>query len=194
MFDLLRHGQTRGGARFLGSTDEPLAEEGWAQMWHAVRRDQCRWQRIIASPLRRCAAFAQTLGHRAGIAVTLDSRFQEMHFGRWEGLTAAQIMAAEAEALSNFWHDPQRHTPPDAEPLNVFASRVLAAWHDVATDYRGEEILLVTHGGVIRVILCAILQYPPQRLLELDVPHAGRWRVRVELGENHIRAAALETA
>ncbi|MGH8626386.1 MAG: hypothetical protein ACREYC_14335 [Gammaproteobacteria bacterium] len=37
--DLRRHGEAEGGARYRGSTDDPLTAEGWAQMWAAVRED-----------------------------------------------------------------------------------------------------------------------------------------------------------
>jgi hypothetical protein len=58
--DLLRHGEVEGGVRFRGSTDHPLTAEGWAQMWAAVGTD-IHWDRIVTSPLTRCADFARAL-------------------------------------------------------------------------------------------------------------------------------------
>lgn len=126
---LLRHGETEGGARFRGSTDDPLSLAGWEQMRIAVGKEP--WQRIVASPLKRCAEFADGLAARLGIPLEIDDRLREMHFGGWEGKTAAELMESDGEALTRFWRDPASYTPPGAEPLRDFQVRVLAAWSDL---------------------------------------------------------------
>lgn len=175
--DLLRHGETEGGARYCGTTDDPLTGAGWEQMWAAVRHDT-HWDRIVTSPLRRCAQFAHTLARQHSIPLTLDERLAEMHFGAWEGRSAAELMSTDPDALARFWEDPATHAPAGAEPLAHFAERVLTAWHDIVRGHAGRRILLVTHGGVIRVILCHVLRRPVERLLELDVGHAALYRIR----------------
>lgn len=174
---LLRHGETRGSPRFCGSTDDPLTELGWKQVRAAVKNDGSAWQRIISSPLSRCADFAWELGDQLGLPVSLDERFQEMHFGAWEGRSAAELMDTDAEALGLFWDDPKSNTPPLAEPLLQFESRVLSAWHNTLARYSGESMLLVTHGGVIRTLLCHLQQQPIERLLQFEVKHAALRRV-----------------
>ena len=188
--DLLRHGETQGGPGFFGSTNTPLTEQGWVQMWSAVDNAP-RWNRIVASPLARCAAFAQALAEKHAIRLTLEERIQEMHFGAWEGQSASELMATDADALARFWRDPSQHTPPDAEPLASFVNRVLTAWNDIALRHRDENVLLVTHGGVIRVILCQILQHPVERLLELEVKHAALRRIQIEHATGCFHATVL---
>ena len=186
--DLLRHGETEGGARYRGTTDDPLTAAGWEQMWAAVN-DNARWNGIVSSPLRRCAEFARALARQRSMPLTLDPRLAEMHFGAWEGRSAAELMSADPEALARFWHNPAAHAPPGAEPLTRFAARVLEAWHGIVRAHPGRRVLLVTHGGVIRAILCHVLRRPIERLLELDVGHAALHRVRaaIDAGGN-IRA------
>ncbi len=179
VIDLLRHGETAGGARFRGSTDDALTEVGWTQMRTATEQGAPGWDRIISSPLKRCADFACELGQQHSLPVSLDERFQEMHFGAWEGCSAAELMATDADALTRFWNDPLRHTPPQAEPLADFELRVMSAWRDVVSRYAGENILLVTHGGVIRVLLCHTRQHPIERLLEFEVGHASIQRIHI---------------
>lgn len=178
--DLLRHGETEGGARYRGTTDDPLTATGWEQMWAAVN-DNAGWDGIVTSPLRRCAEFARALARQRSIPLTLDPRFAEMHFGAWEGRSAAELMSTDPEALARFWDDPVTHAPPGAEPLARFATRVLMAWHGIVRDRPGWQVLLVTHGGVIRVILCYVLRRPVARLLELDVGHAALYRLRAAI-------------
>jgi len=177
MIDLLRHGETTGGACFRGSIDDALTDEGWAQMDAAIKQRMANhsqtWQRIVSSPLQRCANFAHKLGQQYSLPVSLDTRFKEMHFGLWEGRTAIELMNADENALTQFWNDPLQNTPPEAEPLLVFQQRVLAAWTDLLRDYPGERILLVTHGGVIRVVLCHVRQRPIKQLLNIEVKHAA---------------------
>lgn len=174
---LLRHGETEGGSRYRGSTDDALSPLGWEQMWAAV--GELEWDRIVASPLIRCAAFAQALAERRSIPFEIDARLGEMHFGAWEGRTAIEIMAEDTDALTRFWQNPAAYPPPDGEPLMDFQARVLAAWRDAARANAGRRVLLVSHGGPIRVVMCEIKQHPVERLLELEVAHAALFAVRI---------------
>ncbi|MBP8284764.1 MAG: alpha-ribazole phosphatase family protein [Chromatiaceae bacterium] len=183
--DLLRHGETLGGSRFRGRLDDPLTERGWDRMWAAVRPPDGGgegvpvWDGIVTSPLARCADFARALSERESIPLRLDPRLAELDFGDWEGQTAADLMASDAEALGRFWADPVAHPPPSGEPLLAFQGRVLTAWDELLRQDRGDRTLVISHGGVIRVILCQVLGYPLGRLLELDVGHASLTGIRV---------------
>lgn len=177
--DLLRHGETEYHQRYCGSTDHPLSPQGWAQMWREATQTGLSWKRIVASPLIRCAAFAQALGQLHSIPVTYDARLREIHFGAWENQSAADLMHTQAEALACFWRKPVHFPPPQGERLLDFQSRVLAAWDEIVTQFAGQSILLITHGGVIRVIRCHIQQHPLERLLELEVKHAEMHRISI---------------
>ena len=178
--DLLRHGETVGGTCFRGSTDDPLTELGWRQLWETIEKNESCWDRIITSPLIRCADFSKYLGQKLSIPVTHDEQFKEMHFGAWEGCSANDLMTIDADALSQFWNDPVSYTPPQAEPLLDFERRVMSGWQNILSRYSGERILLITHGGVIRLLLCHIHQRPLQRILEVEVGHASMHGIRVE--------------
>lgn len=177
--DLLRHGETAGGARYRGVTDDPLTAAGWAQMWSAVDSD-VHWEGVISSPLVRCAEFARALAKRHSLPLRLDARLREMDFGAWEGRTAAELLEKEPNALARFWQNPLNHPPPHGEPLQHVQSRVLAAWREVTA--RRRPVLLISHGGPLRVILCHTLGHPLERMLEIDVPHAARRQVRMPIG------------
>lgn len=169
--DLLRHGAT-GLSGFRGSLDDPLSDEGWAQMRSAVR-EAGPWQAVLSSPLTRCAAFARELAARHGAPLELDARLAELHFGTWEGRSAEQLMQTQPAALARFWEDPWRHAPPGGETLDAFEARVLAAWREACATYAGRRVLVVTHGGVIRLLLCRVRGLPRSEFLRLEVPHAS---------------------
>lgn len=177
-FDLLRHGETVGGDRYRGSTDDPLTAAGWIQMWAAVE-SEAPWNRIITSPLRRCAEFALAMAKRRSIPLRVDPRLRELHFGAWESRTAKDLMARDAAALMHFWHDPVAHPPPGSEPLVAFQQRVLTAWEEHVYRYCGEHVLIITHGGPMRIILGHLAQRPLAELLRIDAPPASLTRIRV---------------
>jgi broad specificity phosphatase PhoE len=176
--DLLRHGETRAGSVYLGRSDALLSEHGYRQMAEALP-DAPRYHAVLSSPLARCAVFAQDYAQQHGLPLHFDARFQEIDFGAWDGRSAAEIAAADPGALENFWRDPVVFTPPQAEPLLSFQARVLAAWQELTARYPGQRVLLVTHGGVMRIILCHLQQRPLAELLSLTVPHAALHQVIV---------------
>ena len=177
--DLLRHGETDSTDSFCGSTDSVLTQAGRSQMWSRVRETQMPWRVIVTSPLQRCADFAHELAAHCAIPVVSDERLEEIDFGLWEGVKIAELMNAHAQALTAFWTDPVRFTPPQAESVTDFQQRVLDAWADIVSQYLGSHILLITHGGVMRIVQCHIQYYSLQRLLEFEVPHAALHAIEI---------------
>ncbi len=179
--ELLRHGATDDGgpAILRGRRDDALTAEGWAQMRAATssapRQGRDAWQAVVTSPLRRCAEFARELAEARGLPLLTDARLAELDFGAWDGRAIDSLMqdAAEAEALRGFWRDPWRYPPPRGETLADFQTRVRSAWRDIAARHTGRRVLIVSHGGVIRLLLCTARGLPRHRLLEIDVPHAS---------------------
>jgi alpha-ribazole phosphatase len=179
--DLLRHGETELGGGLRGSLDDALTSKGWEQMRAAVL-EQGPWDRLISSPLQRCARFAEELGAKSGLPVVLDKDLQELHFGAWEGQSAAALMETDAEALGLFWADPYAFTPPDGEPVADFSKRVLAAVERLHAAYAGERILLISHGGVMRLLLAQARGLPREQLLNVEVGHGALFSLSVEAG------------
>jgi len=182
---LLRHGETEGGPRYRGSSDDALTPLGWQQMETAV--GDTTWDRIITSPLIRCADFARALAERRSIPLTIDPRLREMHFGAWEGKSAAELMESDADALARFWRDPAANPPPGGEPLADFQARMLGAWREIIQNHPGQRLLLVSHGGPIRAILCEVQGHPLTRMLEIEVGHGALRCVRVGDGFPELR-------
>ncbi|WP_458378511.1 alpha-ribazole phosphatase family protein [Pseudomonas chlororaphis] len=179
--DLLRHGETELGGGLRGSLDDALTDAGWQQMRAAVA-GQGPWDRLVSSPLQRCARFAEELGARLALPVSLDPDLQELHFGAWEGQSAAALMATDAEALGRFWADPYAFTPPQGEPVLAFSERVLRAVERLQQRHAGERVLLVSHGGVMRLLLARARGLPREQLLNVEVAHGALFALTVEAG------------
>lgn len=181
--DLLRHGEPLGGKRVRGQRDDPLNGRGWEQMWRAARGGD--WDVVVTSPLRRCAEFAMRLSAARGLPMIYEPGFKELGFGVWEGRSAAQLTVDDAQRMARFRRDPIYRQPWGAEPLHVFARRVLGAWHALLDAYPGQRVLVVTHAGVIRYLILQALGAGPGSLFQIDVPYAGRSRIEVNVRGAH---------
>lgn len=61
------------------------------------------------------------------------------------------------QALENFWQSPDEYPLPEAETLANFNARIKAQWQILLKRHQNHSILLVSHGGVIRMILAEVL-------------------------------------
>lgn len=177
VIELLRHGEPVGGSRYRGQIDDVLSEHGWKQMWQAVE-GRPLWEQIVTSPLQRCHAFATALAGRHHLPLAQEPRFVEVGFGVWEGRTRTELERLEPGQVARFLADPLAHRPPGAEPLDAFLARVRAGYAEMVERYAGQSILVVAHAGVIRAVLCHVLQIPPAAMYRIHVANAGITRLR----------------
>ncbi|MER0215944.1 MAG: histidine phosphatase family protein [Nitrosomonas sp.] len=178
VIDLIRHGQPAGGRRYRGhGVDDPLSEKGWSQMWHAVGNYN-DWNHIITSPLQRCQAFAFALGERHGINVTVESRFKEVGFGEWEGLSHDEIKIGRVTEYQAFLRDPVNCRPLGAEPLDDFIQRVSSAYEEAIGRCHHSHFLIVAHAGVMRAIIAKTVHASPAGLYRIKISNGGITRIR----------------
>lgn len=176
--DLLRHGVCEGGEIFRGSTDVPLIEKGWEQMRHSLQPYE-GWDCVVSSSLRRCRAFAEKFSEEKALPLKVNSAFQEIHFGDWEGQKISDIEREHGASLWRFWNDPEFFSPPNGETMQAFRARVLQAAQSILAEHSGQHILLISHGAVIRTLLCEWLQMPLSAFSTIAVPYAGLSRMRI---------------
>jgi len=180
IIDLIRHGEPVGGRAYRGhNIDDSLSEKGWQQMWQAVGED-CPWNKIISSPLSRCASFARALAEENSLDVSIEDNFKEVGFGSWEGLTPDQIKSDNLKEYEDFYKDPVNLRPPGAEPLNDFTSRVISSYEKCVAEHTGNHILIVAHAGVIRAIIAHALMAPAAAMYKIKVSNAGITRIRFD--------------
>jgi alpha-ribazole phosphatase len=170
---LVRHGETAWNAqrRYQGIADIPLSELGQAQ---AAALAECltgeRIDMIHASDLQRACHTAETIATRHGLPVCTDPRLREIAFGRWEGLTYAEIEARYPTELGRWVMDPASCPPPGGEALDRLQVRVASWLGELAQGHSHQAVLVVAHGGSLQMLLCLALGLSP----------AARWRFRVD--------------
>lgn len=176
---LLQHGAVEAGDVFCGELETPLSKAGWKQLKQAFGQAKPAWDAVVTSPKVQCAAFAQWYADKHSLPLTVDERLREIHFGDWEGCSPRQIMQTQPEKLAQWWANPAQFTPVGGEDFAEFRVRVLDAWDDLQQEWRGKRILVVTHAGIIRLLVGHVLQMPDERLLSLNVEYGTLTRLRV---------------
>jgi broad specificity phosphatase PhoE len=143
----LRHGPTEWNAagRIQGHTDIPLSEAGLAQMQSLRLPGDFSAARVFVSPLLRAQQTAAALGLAVGV---LDARLMEQNWGRWEGLTNAQIRTQDGEDCFPRAGLKHHFRPPGGESTAELMARVAAFMADAARERR--DAVAVAHFGVLR--------------------------------------------
>jgi broad specificity phosphatase PhoE len=162
---LVRHGQSVWNAdgRWQGQADPPLSELGEQQAVAAARAVGLV-DAVYASDLTRARRTAEIVAEQLGTDVAVDPRLRERHAGDWEGRTLAEI----EEGWPGYLETGRR--PAGYEPDDSVLERVRAALDAIAGAHDG-DVLVITHGGVVRVL---------ERHLDRDadglIPNlGGRW-------------------
>jgi alpha-ribazole phosphatase len=171
-FILLRHGEPELRDCFLGRLDSPATQRGIDSCINAVSGIDIG--HIISSPLQRSAAAAQAIAASLGLQVDLDSRWQELDFGAWDGRSAQAIGQVEARELHDFWTDPDLHPPPGGERWSQIKDRVSAAMNETAKRSFKRPVLVVSHAGAIRAALAVACSFGFAETMRLDLPYAAQ--------------------
>ena len=122
-------------------------------MGRALRPVQ--FDRIVCSDLSRAFETAQAIAAGREVAIEKDARLREMAFGRWEGLTWAQILDAYPEMEHVHWTDPASYVPDGGEGFGAVVQRVGLTLQELRAT-QGERVLVVTHAGPIHAALFAL--------------------------------------
>ena len=172
--DLLRHGESELSHTLRGSLDDALTAKGWQQMLSSIDQSQTlpqQWDVVFSSPLQRCSMFAEHCVKERDIPLILDKNLQEMHFGDWEGQSIQQLYEQFPETLADFWQKPTQTTLPNAETMHQFHLRVSTAMSNIQQlmQLNGwQSALVITHGGVIKLLKCMVLQQPLDDVLKMS--------------------------
>jgi len=173
---LVRHGETdwnRDG-RWQGGSDTRLNDLGREQARALAEQLDGEIDVLYSSDLARARETAEIVAARLGLEVRLDPRLRERGFGSWEGLTTIEIEERFADAHRR-WLAGEGAGADDAEAFEDFSARVEDFLSDVLRLHPGEDVLVISHGGSIRVIhaLAAGVDYVRDHRLIPGVPNCS---------------------
>lgn len=169
---LVRHGETvwSGLDRCTGTADVPLSPLGERQARRlADRLADWRFDAVHASDRRRALdTVAPVLAGRPELMPRACPRLRERDFGRWEGAPWSSLPT---------YAGGEQAAPGEVETLESLAERV-ASWWAAAGAIGEGRLLVVSHGGPLRVLLCLLLGLPPERHWSFRIDLAGLSVVR----------------
>ena len=172
---LVRHGEPAGvRGRCYGKLDIGLSATGREQMERSAESLKAEpFDAIYASPRVRTMESAHILSASHACPCHQDDGLREIDFGDFEGLTYDEI-AARYPALYQRWMDsPTEVQFPNGESFAAMRARVLQAFDAIRHRHEGGTIAIVTHGGVIRILLATALEMPDRNLFRLAQEYAA---------------------
>jgi len=170
---LTRHGETSWNAkrRYQGQTDVPLSDVGRRQAAALSRRLALREiHAIYVSDLQRAFETAQIIAEPHGLSPVVAPCLREISFGDWEGLTYDEVQARDPENLAAWLSTPVDVAPAHGETMSQVAERVKPLLDTLVRDHQGQTVLWVTHGGLLRILLCLLL----------ELPLRSHWKLRMD--------------
>lgn len=168
---LLRHGDTGMGQILVGATDLPLAPRASVELAGASRLlAAVHFDHIWRSPRLRCQETLATVLPQAEAEIVDDLR--EVNFGRWEMQSFSEINKEYPEDMARLAAWDQDFAFPGGESIASFLARAAAVRARVAALAKasakaggGRKVLMVTHSGIIRQLICGWLGIPSRQYL-----------------------------
>ena len=172
---LLRHGETGSEyqKRYIGWKDISLAEPGRRNVEALTEMVRLRRPSLcLCSTLRRCRESAEIVAGTLGIPVYFNPDLKEIDFGDWEGLSFQEIAAADPEHVLKWARFKPDFSFPGGESITHFLDRV-GRIAKCLTEMPEKEVLVCTHGGMIRGLICHFLGLEPCNYLSFEVSPAS---------------------
>ena|GEM_PF-163749 len=166
----MRHGQTENfdNPPFNGWRDAPLTEAGRRQLDQlAEALSVVPFKAVYSSDLSRAVYGGRRLAEKLGLDLTVEPKWREMSFGRWEGLTYDQIAAEDKPLIRRLFSPGGEGAglpfPGGGESSASFRGRVAGALEALqAAHPDGGRVALMAHGGVCKMIWNLLLKTPPE--------------------------------
>jgi alpha-ribazole phosphatase len=166
---LTRHGEVVNHGVYNGQTDVDITPQAIQQMERL--RDLLgdkNLRAVYSSDLLRTRKGAEIIARPHGLKPQVFPEFREVHFGRWQGLNYAQVMERYPADIPQWLSNVEIFRIPGGESMGEVRQRAIPKLKELIERHRGEEIVLVCHGALNRVILADALHLPLDHLLRIE--------------------------
>lgn len=173
---MIRHGQTDWNVSGLwqGRRDLPLNEVGLAEAESLRERFAgLAIDAVYSSDLERASTTAGLIAADHDLPLRRRPELREMHFGLLEGLTRPEGQQRYPDFWAKYQIDSVSTSFPDGECFSQVLQRGQAFLAEAMHDFPGGTVLVVSHGGLLRAILCHFLDLDPRRRGRIRWDNAG---------------------
>ena len=170
----IRHAETDLAGTFCGHSDPPVNSTGREQIAALIASLAGQsFDAIYTSDLRRAVETATAFA----VPIVKSSRLREIHFGKWEGLTWAEIEQRDP-AYAQSWVKSFPALPaPGGEVFESFERRIVDKVNHLISLAGSQRIAVVTHAGVMRVVLRTFLKHTEQEALDRTKSYCSSFRL-----------------
>ena len=162
------------GQRLLGWTDVALSSIGVERASNlSLRFREEGITRIETSPLKRAVLTAQMIAADISVPLVFQEDLREINFGSCEGLTFEELESKFPAVHKAYLAQGSDVVFPEGESFEGFRSRVKRWLNSLLASHDGETVLVISHGGVIRVALCLLLDWSPETFWSLRQDYGG---------------------
>ncbi|MFL0269535.1 histidine phosphatase family protein [Candidatus Clostridium radicumherbarum] len=152
---ITRHGETEWNieGRMQGWKNSNLTERG---RMNAIALGQSlkdiEFKKVYCSPLDRTKETTELIFKGRNIEVVYDDNLKEINLGELEGLNQEEIKNIYPEFQSHFWKNPQEYVPISGEGFYDVKDRVINALQRIIRENPEGNVMIVTHGVVLKTI------------------------------------------
>ena len=183
---LVRHGMTEWNAtgKIQGQSDTNLAPDGV----HQARLLTAHFlfdtvDAIYSSDLHRAMTTAEVIASRFNLEIIPVKEFREINFGIWEGKEFEVIAKEDPTGFKQFFLQPDMILFKDGETFAEVQNRAMTMLKRIVNDIGdNKQIVIVTHGAVIRTIIASILEMPLRKLWTIKQHNTAVNILRVDDG------------
>lgn len=173
---LIRHGETANAREVClnGHFDvelSPAGEEQARRVAEALKEKPV--QAVYSSDLKRTRISAEIISRYHNLKPVCYPELRELSFGKWEGLSLKELDQRYPGELKKRFQNPETFCAEGGETFLQLQERALPKFLEIAGRHPGEEIVIMSHGGVNRVILCCLLGSPLSRAFRISQEYAA---------------------
>lgn len=123
---------------------------------------------VYCSDLSRAVKSAEIIAEPYVLTPVKIPALRERSFGAWEGMTFSEIKERFPGEFEAWADNPVAHSPVGGESTLEMKDRVVKALNEILNRHTGENIAVVAHGGVNRILICDILGVPLENIFRIE--------------------------
>jgi len=162
---LCRHGGTTSSDQdlYAGAIDPELSDDGVRQVRAlAARLTHVKFAAAYCSEKVRAARTAREICQSHGIEPVITTALREINHGHWEGKPRKLVREQFRPEYKRVSADPISLAPQGGETGASVLARAMPALATIAADHVGQSVLVVSHTGTNRLLLCALMGIDPR--------------------------------
>lgn len=178
---MIRHGRLNHTEPniFTGQADIPLSETGRKEtLSHLTLMKKNDIALVVSSDLSRTVEPATEYSKFLNCPLIVKNELREINAGDWENKTYQEVMLTANDYLQKRYANPVKVPFPNGESLQDLKKRVVNTVKSLLKTYSGQNILLIGHAGVIRVIILSYLKLSLSKFFCLEVDYGSLSTIR----------------